>query len=48
MKQLIIREHIVIYVLDVIFMKTDRELGHKAIFKLQHYPEELFEIGTSK
>lgn len=24
-------------------MKTDCELGHKAIFNLKHYPEELFE-----
>lgn len=31
------------YVTDVTFMKTDCELGHKAIFNLKHYPEELFE-----
>lgn len=28
-------------------MKAVRELGHKAIFKLEHYPEALFEIENA-
>lgn len=28
-------------------MKTDCELGHKAIFKLEHYPEALFEVPNA-